>query len=1254
MQQRRTSIVTRILAPLVLAATLTGQGSAPVHGTGFLNASPVNILEASVGTLRQGDDLYALGRHYFASFDASGLEFTSAMGDLVDTPARVRFTLKSIARGAVATFERSMSPAAHAEPRELDDRRTIIYTRGNVQEHYESRPDGIEQSFVFAQRPQGSGDLVVRLRLDTHLRAATGRGLRSMMLRDGTVDAVSIGTVTGIDADGRTTKGHMNYDGRDLELVLPASFVDEASYPMVLDPLIGTPTFVHKHVTRWPDISYMSEQQYYLAVWEQTLTSSGGNIIAGIIDAVTGRYRMTLVVAKYSAFPPSGPWRRPAVATLQKGSSWFYVVYEGAGIYKGGIYGCVIDVKDRSSPIIRGSSTVVPPAQNASTPDVGGCSDALIGTADPTPHVVYRYPGGIRLAYVNLYRPSHPTKELRGKVATPTIFYPVVRNSSATDPKITKSVSGSGKFLIAWDAGDEKLALRFMNASKYPNYNYGPASVARPFSIPNSEINDVQVGSDGMNHCVTFAWKIPNSSKWNCSMQTYRVPARETLRPVLFNAGPIAVNTATNQWTPCVDFVGCKDGGSVAVAAYTSETGSNGIWNLRGGEFDVSMNKPAQRIGRLWSTTAPGQEHTMPSIATHLSDGNRTSGEGMAIWVARNPNAIYAQRFNAWANAPRFSKQPTNTTLNLGYNAPRALLSCDSPNATSYQWWQNGNPITGQTKKELRLKLDDVTSARAGTYSCVIKTGNHACLTLRSTVVRVTVSSQRVTRWPGAAPVDQMWGERVLGVGDMDGDGYNDYAVSAPRADKRAGKDCGVVSFYSGRDRKWFHSVEGPVAGALLGTAMTSGDFDQDGYADVFIGSAGRHNGWNSTHYFLSGKTRRMTRAWADSNQIAQHMATGYFNADKYPDIVANFGSNRIQALGFQKGRLWWTQVGGDVGSLAVVNDRDGDGLNDILVGIPGYNNGAGRFELRAGSDGRLLTSQNGAAGDQLGSSVIGGGNMRGGWNFDFAVGSPGYNGDRGKVSFFDGWNYWNYKSITSTRTAGRFGRFLAAAGDQDGDGADDILVSGRGFVRLLRGKDGVLLRNIGGSTTHFGHSIACIDTNGDSKRDFIIGQPSTDSGDLWCYDGARRLNPPMWSRFGATCRGSGSRHPRIHGSSGSVSRPDFLGGALARSGAKVNIFVTNAARSSAAILRLGVQRTELPLDAIGMPGCVHQVQQIWSFVVGTDRNGAARFGPLSIPTDAKFHGVDLSWQWLVFDKNANRFGLTMSDSSVMRIGQKL
>ncbi|MEZ5965421.1 MAG: hypothetical protein R3F56_16430 [Planctomycetota bacterium] len=86
----------------------------------------------------------------------------------------------------------------------------------------------------------------------------------------------------------------------------------------------------------------------------------------------------------------------------------------------------------------------------------------------------------------------------------------------------------------------------------------------------------------------------------------------------------------------------------------------------------------------------------------------------------------------------------------------------------------------------------------------------------------------------GQAPME-MFSVSMCGVGDLDRDGHADFAVSAPGA----GGGYGQVRVYSGRDASLMRVFDGPDLGSAFAFAMAATDLNNDGYADLVIGSRG-------------------------------------------------------------------------------------------------------------------------------------------------------------------------------------------------------------------------------------------------------------------------------------------------------------------------------------------------------------------------------------------------------------------------------
>lgn len=83
---------------------------------------------------------------------------------------------------------------------------------------------------------------------------------------------------------------------------------------------------------------------------------------------------------------------------------------------------------------------------------------------------------------------------------------------------------------------------------------------------------------------------------------------------------------------------------------------------------------------------------------------------------------------------------------------------------------------------------------------------------------------------------NQNFGLELVGLGDVTGDGCDDFVVSALYADY-AGRDTGSVWLYSGKDGTELKRWDGTQVKELMGRSLGSADTDGDGIQDVLIGS---------------------------------------------------------------------------------------------------------------------------------------------------------------------------------------------------------------------------------------------------------------------------------------------------------------------------------------------------------------------------------------------------------------------------------
>lgn len=198
----------------------------------------------------------------------------------------------------------------------------------------------------------------------------------------------------------------------------------------------------------------------------------------------------------------------------------------------------------------------------------------------------------------------------------------------------------------------------------------------------------------------------------------------------------------------------------------------------------------------------------------------------------------------------------------------------------------------------------------------------------------------------------------------------------------------------------------------------------------------------------------------------------------------------------------------------ATVGDIDGDEMPDIAVADPSWKSGSflgsGIVYLVSGSDGSLLRAYQGdAAASQFFGKSLAALDANGDGVLDLAVGSPGYAGSigygAGAVRVYSGTDGALLAFTTGTASS-QYGSAIANAGDQDGDGREDLYVgapmanSNRGAVYIQSGLDGSILRTVNSPVTFgsFGVTLATLDdVDGDGLKDLAVGSPALRNGTI-------------------------------------------------------------------------------------------------------------------------------------------------------------
>ena len=266
------------------------------------------------------------------------------------------------------------------------------------------------------------------------------------------------------------------------------------------------------------------------------------------------------------------------------------------------------------------------------------------------------------------------------------------------------------------------------------------------------------------------------------------------------------------------------------------------------------------------------------------------------------PDAAFAVAFQS-TTADLFTVDYTAQSVAF-YNA--AATGEHAP--STYRYGTLSTPgITGATA------LPDVDGDGFEELALQMTAGNGSVDILLSSDI-ATASGASDATWSFAGEdSNDAFGTAVAGVGDLDGDGYNDFLITAPLHDDVATNTGSVYLFMGSMDAN--RSENGGDAAAELagelrndyaGTdAAGAGDLDLDGHLDLVIGAPG----------FDYGDM---------DNPGAAYAAYGPFSG--------------YVSLNDLRGRLGGSNSDGDLGaSIVGPVDLNADGYTDIVVGEPGH-----------------------------------------------------------------------------------------------------------------------------------------------------------------------------------------------------------------------------------------------------------------------------------------------------------------------------
>ncbi|MCA9319627.1 MAG: FG-GAP repeat protein [Planctomycetes bacterium] len=361
-------------------------------------------------------------------------------------------------------------------------------------------------------------------------------------------------------------------------------------------------------------------------------------------------------------------------------------------------------------------------------------------------------------------------------------------------------------------------------------------------------------------------------------------------------------------------------------------------------------------------------------------------------------------------------------------------------------------------------------------------------------------------------------GHRVGIVGDLNGDGFDEYAIARPDPNGNGGNH-GTVSIRSGFNGGQVTNLQrAGTSPDEFGAAVTGvGDLNGDGVPEIVVGAPGIIlNGFYGAAFVYDGATFNelaTLQGSFGSRRFGHCIAAADINGDGVPDIIVGdpaqsgvnnldfgkvtiFSGANFSVIGVVQGPGIYDELGTGVAGLP---DITGDGFDEFAIGWGGHgvsnsNDGSGRVQILAGDPSGnfgVLFTLDGTSGEGLGTTLANAGDIDGNGSDDLLVGSPTYTSsgllggtvtERGRIRVISGTTFATIYTRNGDASGDHLGAAVSAAGDVDGDGRCDIiagaplgdsqLLTDNGYALVISGSDyRVLLRLEGAATTGLSNS---------------------------------------------------------------------------------------------------------------------------------------------------------------------------------------
>lgn len=415
--------------------------------------------------------------------------------------------------------------------------------------------------------------------------------------------------------------------------------------------------------------------------------------------------------------------------------------------------------------------------------------------------------------------------------------------------------------------------------------------------------------------------------------------------------------TSILQWAAEGDQIGASLGASVAGAGDVNGDGYSdvivGAEHYDNGQAEEGRafvyHGSATGLSATASWTAESNDENA-RFGASVSTAGDVNGDGFSDVIVGSPKFTGGQSFEGRTYV--FHGSPAGLSL-----TPAWIAESDQSGANFGCSVATAGDVNGDGYSDVIVGADDYDGSAVDCGRAFVYHGSPAGLSASPAWTKEIIQ------------FEARFGASVSTAGDVNGDGYSDVIVGAPYLSNGHSREGGAFVYHGSPaglgTAVWF--VDGNQTDAEMGFSVsTAGDVNGDGFSDVIVG-APRYNTSPSREgrasvYHGSPSGLGIATWTADATQGSQLgysvAAAGDVNGDGFGDVIVgapyhdtdlhqDLGQAVVyqgSSIGLSPAAAWASsinQANASTGwSVASAGDINGDGFSDVIVGVVGYGNG--------------------------------------------------------------------------------------------------------------------------------------------------------------------------------------------------------------------------------------------------------------------------------------------------------------------------